>query len=236
MSRLSDDFEDLSADPLIIRTMETGVLGLDRTLFAIKRFDISLFELEEGLRIWSATRSQLSGRLKYCFPYWRLNQGDKSWDKLHPLFFPHLSDLFQKHFPVLNIIEDSWMGEGFLPDIQAPFWWVGSGPYSSSDRSRYDIKRFSLALYAVGTQTNMPGLPYEMRSKANFSSLSEAENVTLEEIKRSSLEVVVRGGLRSKLLQESAEHFEKENKQWDVINARLRGGFLKRPDDEDVKP
>jgi hypothetical protein len=128
------------------------------------------------------------------------------------------------------------MGEGFLPDIQAPFWWVGAGPYSSSDRSRYDIKRFSLALYAVGTQTNMPGLPYEMRSKANFSSLSEAENVTLEEIKRSSLEVVVRGGLRSKLLQESAEHFEKENKQWDVINARLRGGFYKRPDDEDVKP
>jgi hypothetical protein len=82
----------------------------------------------------------------------------------------------------------------------------------------------------------MPGLPYEMRSKANFSGLSEAENVTLEEIKRCSLEVVVGGGLRSKLLKESAEHFEKENKQWDVINARLRGGFFKRPDDEDVKP
>jgi hypothetical protein len=74
-----------------------------------------------------------------------------------------------------------------------------------------------------------------MRSKANFSYLSEAENLTLEEIKRTSLEVVVRGGLRSKLLKESAEHFEKENKQWDVINARMRG-FFKRPNDEDVKP
>jgi hypothetical protein len=235
MSRLSDDFEDLSADPLIIRTMETGVLGLERTLFAIKRFDISLFELEEGLRMWSASRRELRGRLKYCFPYWGLNQGDKSWEKLHPLFFPYLSDLFQKHFPVRNVIEDTWMGEGFLPDVPFSIGCIGIGPYSASDQSRYDIKRFSLALYAVGRQTNIPGLPYEMRSKANFSYLSEAENLTLEEIKRTSLEVVVRGGLRSKLLKESAEHFEKENKQWDVINARMRG-FFKRPNDEDVKP
>jgi hypothetical protein len=236
MSRLSDDFEDLSADPLIIRTMETGVLGLDRTLSAIKTFDISLFELEEGLRMWSATRRELRGRLKYCFPYWRLNQGGDSWDKLHPLFFTHLSDFFQKHFPVRNITEDSWMGEGFLPDVPIPLAWRGTGPYSRSDRSRYDIKRLSLALYMVGRQTNTPGLPYEMRSKVNFSELSKAENITLEEIKKSSLEVVVRGGLRSKLLKESAEHFERENKQWDIINARLMGGFFKRPDDEDVKP
>jgi hypothetical protein len=236
MSRLFGDFDDLNSDPLIIKTMETGVLGLERTLFSIKNFDISLFELEEGLRIWSPTRAQLRGRLKYCFPYWRLNQGDESWRRLHPLFFPHLSGIFQRYFPVRNITEDSWMGEGFLPGMPASLGWVGTGPYSRSERSRYDIKRLSLALYGVGRQTSVPGLPLEMRRKASSAWLSESENAILEQIQLSSWQVVDRGGLRTKLAKESAEYFERDNKQWDAINSRLRSGFFKQSDDKDLKP
>lgn len=236
MRKFKSDFEDLNADPLIIKTMETGVRGLELTLSAIKTFDISLSELEEGLRIWSSTRRGLRGRLKYCFPYWVLNQGDKSWNKLHPLFFPYLADFFYQYFPIRDITEDTWMGEGFLPGLPASHSWERRGPYSRSDQSRYDIRRLSFALYLVSRQTRVEGLPYEQRTKYSYPDLSKTENEILNEILRVSLEINQRGGLRDKLVKESAEHFERENKQWDVINARLRGGFFKRPDDEDVKP
>ena len=228
MKKSPQNYEDLNAGPLSIRTMEVGVLGLERTLSAIQTFDLSVFELEEGLRMWSATRRQLRPSMQYCFPYWSVNQGDKSWEKIHPSLLSRIADMFQRHFPVRNFTEDTWMGEGFIPGVQASHVCVGVGPYSSGDRSRFDIKRFSSVLYSIGRQTFVPGLPYEIRRKVNSACLTEAENLILEEIHRCTLEIEVRGGLRSKLLAESASCFERDDKRWDAINARLRGGFNKK--------